>query len=219
MFESKLKNVRNIIFDMDGTLVDTSKITVEACQRTAKEFSLPVRKYNEIAGLIGYADPEFFFRMYPKVNRNYIISFGKAVAKREHEYMIAHKEEILFDGVKELLIDLKKRGYYLSIASTGSLDHVNTALKASNIYNIFNDIKCNEAIKIEMVKKIISSGPEGEWLILGDRRKDFEAGNSNNIITVGAEYGFGDEEEMKLFDLTIDSPKKLFKLIEDTVIR
>lgn len=211
---NKLREVKNIIFDMDGTLIDTSKISVKACQQSASEFGLPIQDQKKIIGLIGWADPEFYYRLYPNVDKSVIHKYASVVAKREQEYIKELREKALFPGIAELIKTLKSNGFYLCIASTGSLAHVHGCLEATCLKNEFDIIKCNEPLKIRMVKEIIKGGPTGEWLMIGDRSKDFEAGNSNGIITIGAAYGFGTETEMKQFDLEINSPLKLLKLLQ-----
>lgn len=214
LLNSKLEKIKNVIFDMDGTLVDTSKVTVRAYQLAAIEFGLQVKEAKSIISLIGYASPEFAFKLYPEINKDVILKYAALVEEKEQHYMKQLGEEILFPKVKTVLQKLKLNGYYMAIASTGSINHVETALISSEIYSLFDKIKCNESIKIDMVKEIIINGPEGDWLIVGDRRKDYEAGSKNKIITIGAQYGFGNEEEMKAFDMTIENIEDLLTIID-----
>ena len=50
-------------------------------------------------------------------------------------------------------------------------------------------------------------------VIVGDRRQDIEAGEKNNLITIGCRYGFGDWEELKEADYIIDDIRELEKLL------
>lgn len=210
----EMKKIKNIIFDMDGTLIDTSKITVQACQQAASEFKLPIREAEIIVGLIGWANCEFFPNLYPKIKRELLEKYAEVVFKKEINIMKELKEKLLFPGVRQLLKTLKERGYYLCIASTGSESHVDFALKNSNIYSFFNDINCNQPEKVKMVGEIIKNGPKGSYLMFGDKCKDYEAGSKNNIITIAAAYGFGSKEEIDKFDLALNQPLDLLNYLK-----
>lgn len=209
-----MKNVKNIIFDMDGTLINTSKVTVQACQRAALELNIPVRQAEKITSLIGWANCDFFSKLYPEIEGELLERYAELVGEKEIKNMRTLKEKILFSGVRELLETLKLKGYYICIASTGSVEHVEFALRNSNIYSFFDNIKCNQPQKIKMVEEIIKNGPQGSYLIMGDKCKDFEAGNENNIITVAAAYGFGSKEEVEKFDLALSQPLDLLKFLK-----
>jgi len=131
--------------------------------------------------------------------------------------MMKYGKAILFDGVPELLSILKNEGCYIALASTGSTSHVSTALNASGIYHLFEVIECNHADKAAMVEEIIKKEPCGEWLIVGDKTSDLLAGTANNIITVAARYGFGNEDEVSQFMYGIEYPLQLIEVIKKSI--
>jgi len=210
----EIEKVKNIIFDMDGTLINTAKITVQACQQAALEFDMPVRSPEKIKALIGWANCDFFPKLYPEIEVKLLEKYAELVYEIEIKNMLKLKEKLLFPGVQKLLETLKLKGYYLCIASTGSVKHVEFALRNSNIYSFFDNIKCNQPEKIKMVGEIIKNGPGGSYLMVGDKCKDFEAGSENNIITIAATYGFGSEEEVEKFDLAISEPIDLLRYLK-----
>ena len=64
-----------------------------------------------------------------------------------------------------------------------------------------------------MVKAIMQNGTDGEWLIVGDRLSDCNAGRANGILTVAARYGYGNDAEYAQFDAGINSAKELLALL------
>lgn len=210
----RIKDVRNIIFDMDGTLVDTAKATVPTCLQCAEDFGLPKPDPNKIRELIGWSNPEFYYRMYPDFPRDLIDAYGEQVEIKEASYIETLGKDILFPGVQELLEILKSEGFYMAIASTGSQEHVDVCLNTSDIQSFFDIIECGEPEKVEMVHRIQQGGPKGDWLLVGDKDKDSTAGNKNGMITIAAKYGFGTEEEFQTFDLSIETPKELIDLLQ-----
>jgi phosphoglycolate phosphatase len=207
--------IRNIIFDMDGTLVDTAKATVPVCIQCARELGLPPRDPASIRELIGWSNPEFYFRMYPEIPKELVLHYAAEVEAREARYIQELGRDILFPGMGALLDILKSRDYYLAVASTGSPEHVEVSLRASGIQEFFDIIRCGEPVKIQMVRDIIGKGLKGDWLIVGDKDKDAEAGKENGIVTVGAVYGYGSTGELKMFDFRIDTPLNLLKYLSE----
>ncbi|HHX72128.1 MAG TPA: HAD family hydrolase [Clostridiales bacterium] len=204
----------NLIFDMDGTLVDSAFVSVEACQEMARRWGLPVRTADEISGLVGYADEDFYSRLYPQFSKEERLEFAAQVENMENEAIIGMGSKLLYSGVVDLLQELERKGYYLAIASTRTKGHVDAALHESGIVKYFSQIRCGAPDKQDMVRELMQQGPKGQWLILGDRHKDLEAGRANGIVTVAARYGCGNPEEYAQFDYGIDQPLELLPLLD-----
>jgi len=210
-----MKNINdfNYIFDMDGTLVNTAIATVPACEKSALKHNMPFKESAEISSLIGYPDMEFHRRLYPGSEEELLRSFAREVENLENEIIKEYGEKILFDGAAQLLNTLKDNECYMAIASTGSTSHVNTALKESGIYHLFEAIECDHADKASMVERIMQTKSNGKWLIVGDRMTDLLAGQKNEIITIAAKYGFGTEAEYAKFTYGIEYPLQLIDIL------
>ncbi len=208
------KQKYNLIFDMDGTLVNSAFVSVIACRELARRWGLPDRSAEEISGLVGYADDEFYGRLYPELTREERLRFAAEVESFENESMVGMGSKLLYSGISELLESLKCKGYYLAIASTGTPGHVEACINESGIGGYFAVIRCGAPEKVKMVREIIENGPEGSWLIVGDRHKDSDAGRANGIVTVAARYGCGNPEEYAAFDYGIDHPLELLDLLD-----
>jgi len=200
---------------MDGTLVNTALVSVAACQTVSEIYNMQHKEPRDIIKLIGYPDEEFYKRLYPEYDKELLSKYSHEVEKTENELMRNLGPEVLFEGVKELIQGLKQEGFYLAIASTGSENHVDTALRVSEIITFFDEIRCNSSNKNRMVKEITDNSNKNEWIIVGDKQIDRDAGYNNNIITVAARYGFGSAADYDLFDYGIDYPLQLFSLMTD----
>ena len=66
---NKYKSI-NIIFDMDGTLIDSAKIAIPAFEKICPEFGMPIPDDDAITSAIGYANPHFYYRIYPNIGKN-----------------------------------------------------------------------------------------------------------------------------------------------------
>ena len=204
----------NIIFDMDGTLVDTAKATVPACQAGSRDFALPPLEPIRIRQTIGWANPEFYHRLYPDIDPALREEYGEAVEVYEAAMIRELGQDVLFAGIHELLTALRDRGCQLAIASTGSTEHVDISLAAGGIRDFFAMIGCNQPDKVDMVAAIKKTRPDGRWLLIGDKDKDARAARANGITSVGVRYGFGTETELAQFDYLIAQPLDLLELID-----
>jgi len=52
--------------------------------------------------------------------------------------------------------------------------------------------------------------------MIGDRAEDIEAGKENQIVTIGAAYGYGDIEELSRADFIVNNPLEIINLFEET---
>lgn len=205
--ETKMK--KQIIFDMDGTLSDTAKATTGACNDVRAQFGLPEVSESDIRSVMGYADPEFFYRLYPDFPHEMLNEVRYKVNVLEDKKIEELGAQILFPGVDKLLSKLNSMGYSLYIASTGSTDHVHTTLKSANIEHLFKDVYCNEPVKVDMVKKIIGEHNKEDFLMVGDMHKDSDAAKANGIFALGAAFGYLTAEEYPLFDAILQTPSDL----------
>ena len=201
------------VFDMDGTLVDTMKMTARAFRELAADFGLPEIPEERIRAAIGIADPQFYWTLFPGEDREVLRAFGRQVEARENECAHALGPKVLFPGVREMLDGVKRAGLNLFIASTGSHSHVMNALEASGILGLFDRVACGEPDKREMVKRLVCGFDPARCFILGDTGLDAAAGRHAGIPTFGAGFGYLKAEHRPLFDRVFESPGALLSAV------
>jgi len=204
------KTKKYIIFDMDGTLSDTAIATTDALNEASFEFGLPLVTQNDVSSVMGYADPEFFYRLYTEHPHDLLNDVRYRVNYLEDKRIEEIGEKILFPGVSELLNDLFKKGCMLYVASTGSTEHVDVTLRAGKIKHLFDGIFCNKPDKVDMVGKIINGQDKNNFVMVGDMVKDSEAARGNNILVLGAAFGYLKESNHHLFDAILQKPEDLY---------
>jgi len=202
-----------IIFDLDGTLSDTAQATVVSLNEAGKQYGIHEVTEKAVRSVMGFADPEFFYHLYPQYPRKLLNKMRYKVNDLEDRIVKKLGEKILFPGIKELLTDLNEKGHHLYIASTGSTLHVQTTLQASAIEGLFKGVSCNESIKVNMVKNIVKRYNKDECLAVGDMIKDSEAARSNGILALGAAYGYLNKENHTLFDAILYTPNELYEYL------
>jgi len=204
--------MRNIIFDMDGTLADTSVMTMAALKKIAPRVGLPVPPVETVRAAIGYQNPEFYYRIYPDEATESVKIIAELTEDEEQRILPEMDEELLFPGIRELIAELIKNKFTLYVASTGSLRHVRSVLGKTGVINSFASLHCDKPEKIGMVAEIIGDGNKDDFIMVGDMKKDLEAAHSNGIMAVGACYGYC--KRGTGFDWYIDKPMELLDIVK-----
>ena len=208
-----MSNIHTVIFDLDGTLSNTSVVTMAALEHIAPNYSFPVPSVELVKRITGYANPEFYYTLFPGFDRETVFNMGMDVEREENRLLPSLGEKLLFDGCRELLVRLKEHGIRLCIASTGDREHVFSVLEGTGISNFFDTINCGCPDKIEMLHEIIGGRDRGGILMVGDMKKDYEAARANGIVSVGACYGYC-VRELTDFDFYIDTPPDLLEIMK-----
>ncbi|NLB38533.1 MAG: HAD family hydrolase [Clostridiales bacterium] len=193
---------------MDGTLVDTLKITMVSLSTVCPRLGLDVPTEETVRSLIGLADEQFYGAMYPGITEDTLRRLARQVEVREAEAAEALGEGVLFPGVLEMLEQLGLDGVPLFLASTGSPFHVDTTLDAFGGKRFFQEINCGEADKVDMTARILKRYGS-PMIFVGDTAKDIEAARGNDLPVVGAGYGYVAAEHRVLFDRVFDSAQDL----------
>ncbi len=213
-----MHNTRIIILDFDGTLGDTAAVIVKTMQATIKELGLPSRTDKECAAMIGLRLIEIPPALFPGCGVDGDL-YAATYRRLFHEFNTEGAVE-LYPHVMETLVELKERGYILTIASSRS--HASLAeyvenLKLSNIisYIIGAEDVINAKPDPEPVNRTLEKfgfKPE-EAVVVGDTIFDIDMGRNAGTKTCGVTYGNGSRESLSDADWLIDDFKSLSELL------
>lgn len=184
-----------VIFDFDGTICDTGEGILKSAKYALDAFGYNAPDYKELTFFIG-----------PPLLITFQEVYGADPAKadelvkkfRERYTNIGIFESELYDGIKELLLSLKKQGIKLGIASSKPQDYVETLLERFGIKSYFDSI-CAVTFTADCESKssIISRchkelGIAGnEVIVVGDKKYDIEGAKANMIDSAGVLWGYG----------------------------
>ncbi len=216
----EFKDIRNIIFDYDGTLHNSLKIytiafreaykyLVETEQATVVEW-----KDEEISIWVGLSAKdmwESFMPNLPEVEKQKCSQIiGATMVK-----LINEGEAELYQGVIEVLEYLKNKGLNLIFLSNCKVEYMNKHIQKFNLDKYFNDFYCTEQFmfipKYEIFKEI-KKEHKGDFVIIGDRYLDIEIGLIHNEKTIGCSYGYGSSTELEKADFRINNITDLLDL-------
>ncbi len=203
-----------IIFDLDGTLFDTASAFIPACKDFFKEYERPYPGDSEVMTLVG--ETEAYFKQW-LIEQGFLQDFKTLRDKMiQLEVMHIYSSGKLFDGISELLTELKHRQQTIALCSNAVPAYQQAVFTKTNISSYIDVVRLpqhEQDTKVNMVRELIASYPtQAGTIIIGDRKHDIAAGKANGIITVGCVYGYGGDE-IKEADYIVQSASALLHLL------
>lgn len=188
-----------IVFDWDGTLMDSTATIVSSIQAAARDLGLPVpdnRAASYVIGL-GLQDameavlPELDPRMYPRMVERY-----------RYHYLSQDQELTLFDGAREMLEDLASQAYFLAVATGKSRVGLNRALDTVGLMSLFDATRCADetfskphpAMLQELTREL--GQDMKRTVMIGDTTHDLQMASNAGAAAIGVHYGAHPEQEL-----------------------
>ncbi len=216
--------IRAVLFDFDGTLVETDDAMVESWARRLGWLDelplLPVKPRPSVRKAIMFMEGPAN-GLVTLLNKAHMAHAAFAVEEKVRK-SFGHKEAPNLwpvEGVIPLLHCLEER-YVLGIVTTRSREDVEHFLKEYNLTNLFSVIITRENVRRfkphpEPLMKALEKlhvDPK-ETVFVGDTPIDIQAAKAAGMYSVGVLCGFGEEEEMQNADLVLDSTGNLYQLL------
>lgn len=186
-----------IIFDLDGTLWDSSEQVVPAWNR-ALERHKGIRSIsvNDMKGYMGRTIADIAKIMMPEIPDEKRMEIMKECCQEEQVYIEEHGGK-LFPELEETLIELKKK-YNLFIVSNCQDGYIEAFLNYHNMHQHIKDIECigrSGKSKGENIRLIIKRNNLDRAVYVGDTQLDYEATKIAEVPFIHAKYGFGSINE------------------------
>jgi len=184
---------RLIIFDWDGTLMDSEQSIVNCMQRAIRDMALEPRSDSEVSNVIGLGLVEAVTMLYPGSDT----AFANQLADhyRNHWFHISQGQESLFPGVLELLNSLQGDGIKIAVATGKSRRGLDLVLKDTLLESTFDATRCADETQSkphpQMVHEILQelSIPAEAAVIVGDTEYDLEMATRAEVASIGVCYG------------------------------
>lgn len=210
-----MEKIEAIIFDLDGTMWDTTGGIVHTWNVVISNHPECKRgplTAEELSGYFGLPMNEIANRMFPHNTEAEKAVLMDECCEVENAYLSEHGG-ILYPKLKETLITLHKK-YKLFVVSNCQSGYIESFIKAHKLENCFDDIQCwgdNRVPKGENNKLIMQRNGVKKAVYVGDTSGDEESARVAGIPFVYASYGFG---EAVAPDYTIGAFEELPALME-----
>ena len=211
------RNINTILFDLDGTLVNTNDLIIASFTDTLNRFY--PNKYNreQILQFIGPPLVESFNSVDPQRAAELVAHY------REHNYR--HHDLLVkeYEGVFETVESLKQQGYKLGIVSTKIREGIYRGLKAGRIDPFFDVIVGLDDVTaakpdpepIHKALHLLGSTP-AEAMMVGDNHHDIEAGKNAGVLTAGVAWTVKGREYLNTFnpDYMLENMRDLLDILQ-----
>ncbi|EAJ9817983.1 HAD family hydrolase [Campylobacter jejuni] len=191
---------KTILFDLDGTLIDSTDAILNSFQGAFKALGLTSKNNEEIKNLIGYPLEQMFRMLYPdKVNlsKEFVLAYREIYAQiyLEQTTLLPKAKEALELGseIADLGIVATKGGKFTPIL----LDYLRVKKFFKTLItleDVTNPKSSSEPIILAL--KRLNKTQENAYMI-GDTILDIQAAISANITPLALTCGYGNENELK----------------------
>jgi phosphoglycolate phosphatase len=181
-----------IVFDWDGTLMDSTATIVKCIQAAAKDLGLPVPHERNAAHVIGLGLQEALQAAVPELEPRH---YAGMVERYRYHYLLQDQELILFPGVREMLAELSQAGYFLAVATGKSRVGLNRALDGVRLLSLFDASRCADetfskphpAMLQELTREL--GQDMKRTLMIGDTTHDLQMAINAGAAGVAVHYG------------------------------
>ena len=213
--------IKNIFFDLDGTLTDPALGITESIQFALSKLGESVPAVDELLWCIGPPLLESFRKMLDQDSGKAEIALS---LYREHYNAKGKFNNKIYAGIPETLQVLIKQGLKLFIATSKPHIFAKDILAHFNLLHLFKVVYGSEfdgalTDKGELIAYILEKEEISakNTLMVGDRCYDILGAKKHGVCSVGVTYGYGTIEELigSKADYIIDLPEKILDVVRD----
>ena len=214
-----MQNYKLVIFDWDGTLMDSVDRIVSSMQSAAKVVGLTVPSHEAAKQIIGLSIPEALKALFNGITDEQI-----EIMRLEYKYQYLEGDTTptpLFNNAINLLTQLKENRKLLAVATGKGRDGLNRVLEVSETSTFFNTTRCAGEMPSKpdptMLLSILDElnlAPH-EAIMIGDTSHDLKMAQNAGIDSIGVTFGVHDREVLNQYNpkVVVDSLTELHGLL------
>ncbi|MBE7037979.1 MAG: HAD family hydrolase [Ruminococcaceae bacterium] len=197
-------NYKYLIFDIDGTLTDSKEGILNSFKYALLKYG--IKCDNVPLDIVGPPLKDSFMKLFNFSEKDAI----DAVAFYRERFL-KHgitQENRLYDGIYELVYDLKNKGYILITASSKPEEQCKIIMDYFNLSKHFDavfgaSLDSSRASKDKVIEYAISKmgiKDKNDAVLIGDTRYDLIGAKKVGIDAISVSYGYGEKEELKEYE-------------------
>lgn len=187
-----MANFQLIVFDWDGTLLDSTGTIAASIQAAARDLDIPVPSDERARHIIGLGLLDALRYAMPGLPES---RYADVAGRYKHHYLARDQDLLLFAGAAELVKDLADAGFALAVATGKSRQGLNRALETSGLGRYFQTTRCADECHSkphpQMLEELMAAfGVSSEaTLMIGDTTHDLQMAKNAGAQGVGVTYG------------------------------
>jgi phosphoglycolate phosphatase len=198
----RLASIKNILFDLDGTLTDPLEGMTRCFHYAFEQLSVPLPAAAELQLHIGPPLRSTFFQILKTTDEAMV---EKAVSLyRERFSAEGMFENKVYEGVPEMLATLQSASKRLFVATSKLQAFTHRILEHFELSVYFDGVYGSEPMgkfdnKVDLIRHLLASESLAaeETLMIGDRKYDILGAKENRCLAAGVTYGYGSAEELR----------------------
>jgi len=193
-------NAKLIVFDWDGTIMDSVGHIVDCLQAAITDLQLPTKTPDELKNIIGLGLREALYSLYPQATNDELVSL--TAQYREHFFDQDHQPCELFSGARELIESLHTADYHLAVATGKGRQGLNKVLKETGLEEYFTFTRCADETHSkphpQMLLDIMNfyGVKAHETIMIGDTEYDLQMANNAATASIAVSYGVHEKERL-----------------------
>ncbi|MGZ5032833.1 MAG: HAD family hydrolase [Usitatibacter sp.] len=186
-----------VIFDWDGTLMDSPRLIATSLMAACRDVGVPEPTEREALFVIGLNMADTFNRVVPTLDEE---GRRKLAERYRHHFLAREHEAPLYDGVREMLADLHGRGRRMAVATGKARRGLERALDLSGLRPWFEATRCADEGFAKphpgmLLMLLETTGVEPRRaLMVGDTTHDLELAANAGVDALAVSYGAHHDE-------------------------
>lgn len=195
---------RLIVFDWDGTLMDSERHIVSCLRAASKDMGFELHNDDKLKSIIGLGLRESLQALFPNESDEAYVEYTNRY--REHFYAETVNPATLFDGAEQLVKDLHQQGYLLGVATgkgRNGLDHI---LMETGLVDYFHLTRCADETQSKPHPQMLYEIMQRldiepiDTLMIGDTEYDMNMAVNAGVHPVAVTYGVHERHKLLQYD-------------------
>jgi len=201
-----MKRYRAVVFDWDGTVMDSTHSIVSAIQGACADLGLPIPDASRASWVIGLSLEAALYHAVPTLTAGQMSAF---LGRYRKHFLARDTEMTLFPGIRGFFDELRARGVRLAVATGKSRAGLDRVLKAAGLQALFECTRCADESMGKpdpaMLHEIMAALdlPADQLIMVGDTAHDIRMAANAGVDSVAVAYGAHDKQTLLLAEPTV----------------
>jgi phosphoglycolate phosphatase len=181
-----------IVFDWDGTLMDSTGAIVASIQAAARDLGIAPPSNERASHIIGLGLIDALRHALPDLPAD---RYQDVALRYRQHYLARDQDLLLFDGVVDLMEELAGAGYMLAVATGKTRKGLDRAFEVSGLGSCFHASRCADECHSkphpQMLEELMAEfgvAPDAT-LMIGDTTHDLQMAGNAGVAALGVAYG------------------------------
>ncbi len=199
-----MQDIKWVIFDWDGTLMDSIDRIVSSFQAASRQVKIDTPSVAEVKSIIGMSLPKAIDTLFPDIDADTHQLMTEAY---RYQYIENNKTPSpLLEGAEQIIKGLKFAGYNLAISTGKARAGLNRVLAHSGIADYFDDSICADESESKPAPDMLHTLLERnqveshQAIMIGDSVLDLQMAKHANMKAIGVTMGAGKREALASAD-------------------